>query len=174
MTTTQTFRGAVLLASTCLLFAGQATAQECDEEAMLALDRDNDELPDIIERFLGTDPDRPDTDGDGILDGPEVDPLGTNPHNVDTDGDGWCDGGIDREPVCTAGEDLNNDGLIDVEQDETDPVCTFNGDRPTTEVSTVRGSTLMSCGASGADDVPLCALFVVAAAWRWRRRALVR
>ncbi|NQZ43772.1 MAG: gliding motility-associated C-terminal domain-containing protein [Flavobacteriaceae bacterium] len=89
------------------------------------LDADNDGLTDEIEEDLGTDPNNPDTDGDGILDGQEVtdgtDPLddcdsiggmalpdsdcdedglttaeegdlGTDPDNPDTDGDGLLDG----------------------------------------------------------------------------------
>ncbi|MBI3416751.1 MAG: Ig-like domain-containing protein [Verrucomicrobia bacterium] len=43
-------------------------------------DTDNDGLPDVVERVIGTDPTNPDTDGDGILDGAAVaqgiDPLG--------------------------------------------------------------------------------------------------
>ncbi|MBI4457994.1 hypothetical protein HY633_03470 [Candidatus Uhrbacteria bacterium] len=41
-------------------------------------DRDNDKLPDALEYFYQTDADNPDTDGDGIGDGAEVD-AGTNP-----------------------------------------------------------------------------------------------
>ncbi|MEM7246790.1 MAG: hypothetical protein AAF533_15670 [Acidobacteriota bacterium] len=81
-------------------------------------DRDGDDLPDVLEVALGTDPDVADTDGDGIRDGEELIPgadgrtsdpldldsdddglsdgaelpLGTDPSNPDTDGDGIQDG----------------------------------------------------------------------------------
>jgi hypothetical protein len=46
-------------------------------------DADNDGLPDVFERIVGTDPHNPDTDGDGILDGAAIaqglDPLGGKP-----------------------------------------------------------------------------------------------
>ncbi|MEZ4432250.1 MAG: hypothetical protein R3F65_07535, partial [bacterium] len=57
-------------------------------------DSDTDEdgltLAEEIELY-GTDPENPDTDGDGLLDGREVE-LGTNPQLADTDGDGLSDG----------------------------------------------------------------------------------
>lgn len=80
------------------------------------LDLDNDGLTTAEERFYRTDPNNPDTDGDGYKDGEEVragyDPLGpgkldsdndgfpdpderafgTDPYNPDTDGDGYPDG----------------------------------------------------------------------------------
>ncbi len=78
-------------------------------------DRDNDELSDTQELIIGTDPENPDTDGDGLTDGAEMleygtDPLKrdsdgdflsdwdevmtyrTDPNRPDTDGDGWNDG----------------------------------------------------------------------------------
>ena len=55
------------------------------------LDTDRDGLPDACELILGTNPNLPDTDGDGILDGVEVLRLGTNPLVRDTDGDGCND-----------------------------------------------------------------------------------
>lgn len=86
-----------------------------DEESDIS-DPDEDELTNAEERFYGTDPNNPDTDGDGYLDGEEVrdgyDPLGpgkldsdndgfpdpdernfgSDPFNPDTDGDGYSDG----------------------------------------------------------------------------------
>jgi hypothetical protein len=90
-------------------------------------DADGDGLSNIQETDdVGTDPLDPDTDGDGILDGVEVnggnpaDPRSnpTNPLDPDTDGDRLCDGNVTVAPICSAGEDLNVDGLHDV--DETD------------------------------------------------------
>lgn len=55
-------------------------------------DRDGDGLPDDEENRWGTDPDDPDTDKDGLLDGEEVYIYKTDPLNPDTDYDGLTDG----------------------------------------------------------------------------------
>jgi hypothetical protein len=57
-----------------------------------ATDQDGDGL--LMERELaeGTDPENPDTDGDGLFDGEEIAAFGTDPLNRDTDGDGFMDG----------------------------------------------------------------------------------
>lgn len=64
-------------------------------------DSDNDGLLDQYEtgtgeyvspEETGTDPDNPDTDGDGLRDGAEVLQHRTNPNLADTDGDGFNDG----------------------------------------------------------------------------------
>ena len=93
-------------------------------EGPIVIDSDNDGLSDEDEVVYGTNPDNPDTDADGLMDGTEVDmadgsgcpdPLnpdsdgdtlldgdevdsGTNPCNVDTDGDGLTDD-IDPYPL---------------------------------------------------------------------------
>ena len=46
--------------------------------------------------------------------------LGTDPDNPDTDGDGRCDGPLAVEGVCVGGEDANGDGVIS--EDETYPL----------------------------------------------------
>jgi len=47
---------------------------------------DNDDgLPDTVERQIGTDPSKADTDGDGLSDGVEVLQTHTNPLNADMD-----------------------------------------------------------------------------------------
>lgn len=56
------------------------------------VDSDKDGLDDVREKQLGTDPNNPDTDGDGLSDGDEVLIWKTNPLNPDTDGDGFKDG----------------------------------------------------------------------------------
>ncbi|HPQ94677.1 MAG: hypothetical protein KDI44_04100 [Thiothrix sp.] len=56
------------------------------------LDSDGDGLSDAEEASLGTDPNNPDTDGDGLPDGLEVDSYHTSPLIADTDGDGITDG----------------------------------------------------------------------------------
>ena len=55
-------------------------------------DADNDALTDAEEADLGTDPNNPDTDGDGLVDVDEFNLYGTNGAVFDTDGDGVGDG----------------------------------------------------------------------------------
>jgi hypothetical protein len=55
-------------------------------------DPDHDGLTNLQEFQLGTDPHNPDTDGDGLSDGDEVNIYHTNPLVPDTDGDGIPDG----------------------------------------------------------------------------------
>ncbi|WP_244981472.1 adventurous gliding motility protein AgmC [Corallococcus exercitus] len=73
------------------------------------VDSDNDGLTDAEEVVLGTNPNNPDTDGDGIPDGIEVKVGGTDPLDDDSDDDGITDGN----------EDKDHDGIVDA--DETDP-----------------------------------------------------
>ena len=49
-----------------------ADAQQQEQAAEPPLDSDNDGLTDILEKFFGTDPNNPDSDGDGIGDKDEV------------------------------------------------------------------------------------------------------
>ena len=56
------------------------------------VDTDKDGLDDQREREIGTDPNKSDTDNDGLSDGDEVIIWKTNPLNPDTDGDGYPDG----------------------------------------------------------------------------------
>jgi len=84
-------------------------------------DRDDDGLTNDEEDELGTDPDNPDSDGDGLLDGTEVNSdRPTDPLDSDSDDDGLCDGLPDEAPEdCEGGEDVDNDGETDF--GETDP-----------------------------------------------------
>lgn len=77
-------------------------------------DNDQDGMPDELEAALGLDPTKPDTDGNGIVDGledPDRDGLpnaaeilaGTDPKKADTDGNGILDGAEDPD-----GDGLNN------------------------------------------------------------------
>jgi hypothetical protein len=64
----------------------------------------------------GLDPRNPDSDGDGILDGDEVNRYGTDPESGDTDGDGLWDGDelftVGTDPLLA---DTVNDGVADGE-----------------------------------------------------------
>jgi len=56
------------------------------------IDTDKDGLDDVREKEIGTDPNKADADGDGLIDGDEVIIWKTNPLKTDTDGDGYVDG----------------------------------------------------------------------------------
>lgn len=58
---------------------------------LLFSDSDDDGLWDAGERAYGTDPHNPDTDGDFISDGLEVNKYSTNPLKIDSDGRGIDD-----------------------------------------------------------------------------------
>jgi hypothetical protein len=75
-------------------------------ETALAQDSDNDGLTDAQEKILGTDPNKSDTDGDGLLDGEEYFVYFTNPLKADTDEDGISDR-QDPYPRWVRYEDLN-------------------------------------------------------------------
>ena len=89
-------------------------------------DKDKDGLTKREELEIGTDPNNPDTDGDGLNDGAEVKQYNTDPKNPDSDGDGLKDG----EEVFTyktnpAKADTDGDGLNDGEEVlkyKTDPL----------------------------------------------------
>ncbi|MCK4416720.1 MAG: hypothetical protein KAV99_00950 [Candidatus Latescibacteria bacterium] len=68
-------RVAVIATTACLVFApGLATSVEESDPHLIpvAEDRDSDGLKDSEEGYLNTDPDNPDTDEDGVLDGIQV------------------------------------------------------------------------------------------------------
>ena len=89
-------------------------------------DPDHDGLTNKEEKELGTDPNNPDTDGDGLNDGDEVHTYRTNALKTDTDGDGLKDGEevlqykTDPLKADTDGDGLN-DGL-EVTKHKTDPI----------------------------------------------------
>ena len=89
-------------------------------------DDDNDGLTNAQERRLGTDPNNPDTDGDGLKDGEEVRRYRTNPLKADTDGDGLSDGDeVKKYRTDPTKSDTDGDGLSDgdeVLKYHTDPL----------------------------------------------------
>jgi len=89
-------------------------------------DKDMDGLIKKIEKEIGTDPENPDTDGDGLKDGEEVNNYKSNPLNADTDGDGLKDGEevnkFNSNPILA---DTDGDGLndgIEVNLYQTNPI----------------------------------------------------
>jgi hypothetical protein len=85
------------------------------------LDSDRDGLSDEREQALGTDPQNPDTDGDGLPDGEEVNVRGTDPNDPDTDGDGLSDAvevfnGLNPLNPADAGADFDLDGLTNARE----------------------------------------------------------
>lgn len=77
-------------------------------------DSDGDGLLNSYELLIGTDPNDPDTDNDGLSDGQEVQIHGTDPLNPDTDGDGLSDSmevnTTNTDPLVA---DSDGDGLSD-------------------------------------------------------------
>jgi hypothetical protein len=77
-------------------------------------DPDKDGLNNLQEFQNGTDPLNPDTDGDGLNDGDEVNTYFTNPVNPDTDGDGLSDGDeVNKYQTNPLLWDTDGDGLSD-------------------------------------------------------------
>lgn len=82
------------------------------EDPKQAVDADRDGLTDAEETTAGTNPNKSDTDGDGLADLAEVKVYRTDPKKSDTDGDGRRDG----EEV-KAGDNPNGSGvLLDIEK----------------------------------------------------------
>lgn len=108
-------------------------------------DRDGDGLNAKEEAMHGTDPNNPDTDGDGATDGVEVTSLHTDPLNPDTDGDGLPDGvEVHGHTTVQAGDtdpltpDSDRDGLCD-------GLCPVNRNRQFCIPDTASGATGLKC-----------------------------
>ena len=129
------------------LFAGDA-----------ASDYDFDGLTALEEYKLGTDPNKADTDGDGILDGQDETPLGEvlppevppeicpcidNPNQNDTDGDGIidaCDEDLDGDGIPNVICLFDDSGLVDAEKlQASDDNCVFveNADQVDSDMNNV-------------------------------------
>ncbi|MDE0594899.1 MAG: hypothetical protein OSB65_06610, partial [Roseibacillus sp.] len=106
-------------------------------------DPDSDGLSNAEELLLGTDPCDPDSDGDNVSDGDEVNrmagglPAPTNPLNADSDGDGLTDDiesdtGVNNGPSDTGTDPLSadgdGDGVSDFEEITTSGTDPFNPD----------------------------------------------
>ncbi|MBI4993131.1 MAG: hypothetical protein HZC26_03295 [Candidatus Magasanikbacteria bacterium] len=75
--------------------APSAATDVVDDQILFGepVDKDGDNLDDLKEGELGTDPANWDTDNDGLGDGDEILIWQTDPLNPDTDGDSYLDGG---------------------------------------------------------------------------------
>ena len=81
-------------------------------------DDDLDGLTDEEEEEYATDPNNPDSDGDGLLDGEEVYQYETQPDNPDSDGDGLLDG---EDILCDPHiSDVDEDGISDWKEGTSD------------------------------------------------------
>ncbi|MFO7678736.1 MAG: protein kinase [Chloroflexota bacterium] len=76
-------------------------------------DPDQDGLSNAQEQALGTDPNNPDSDNDGLNDGEEVNIYFTNPLNPDSDNDGLKDGAEVELGTFVNVPDSDGDGLLD-------------------------------------------------------------
>lgn len=77
------------------------------------VDSDLDGLSNAQEQALGTDPNNPDSDNDGLNDGEEVNIFFTNPKNPDSDNDGLKDGDEIKLGTFVNVPDSDGDGQLD-------------------------------------------------------------
>lgn len=92
-----------------IFLGGESCYLMTEEPLPIGTDNDGDGANSAIEKDAGSDPNNPDSDGDGISDGLEIFRLLTLPTKRDTDGDGLIDGI----------EDANRNGRV--EDSETNP-----------------------------------------------------
>jgi outer membrane protein OmpA-like peptidoglycan-associated protein len=113
-------------------------------------DDDKDGLTNDEEEKLGTDPNNPDTDGDGLSDGDEVKTYHTDPLKADTDGDGLKDGDevmkykTDPLKVDTDGDGLNDgDEVLKYHTDPLNPDTDGDGLNDGNEVTMYKTDPLL-------------------------------
>ena len=121
-------------------------------------DRDGDGLSNAMEIALGTDPDDPDMDKDGINDGDEVNIYNTDPFSEDTDGDGLSDGleivlGTDPNNPDTDGDGiLDGDEFVNMEGSKIFGNLIISADSFTEQMD----GTIRASGNVTINDVFLC------------------
>ena len=91
--------------------AGQTVRVDID--ATTEVDGDQDGLSSWRELSMGTNPRNPDTDGDGLSDGEEVNKYGSLPTDPDTDNDGLDDGQEVHLKTDLFDPDTDDDGVAD-------------------------------------------------------------
>ena len=97
------------------LLAHHPAKADTDRDGMndAAEDLDGDGLSAAGEQLAAANPLEPDTDGDDLRDGAEVDTHGTSPTKADTDGDGLDDGAELRAGTDPLDPDSDDDGILD-------------------------------------------------------------
>ena len=102
---------------------GNEILSELSDVIVVKVDSDGDGIPDDQEVHNGTNPNNPDTDGDGIND--KKDP---NPLKKDTDGDGDPDGTdpAPTNPAIYTPPDLDGDGIPDSKDTDMDNDGLYN------------------------------------------------
>jgi hypothetical protein len=85
-------------------------------------DPDSDGLSNLKEQEYGTDPLKPDSDGDSLSDGLEVNSFGTNPLLMDTDNDGLSDDSEFRLNTDPLKPDSDGDGIFDGQETYTSSI----------------------------------------------------
>jgi hypothetical protein len=94
---------------------GQENFDNDNQGDVCDADDDNDGLTDTEEASAGTNPNNPDSDGDGVTDGAEVHGSpATDPNNADTDGDGMTDGEELDNGTDPTVADSDGDGVSDM------------------------------------------------------------
>lgn len=123
-------------------------------------DQDADNYPDADEPAAGLDPADPDTDGDSIADGDEVNIFGTDPVLYDTDGDGVMDG---DELWWTETDPLDpNDYALSAAQPASEPAASERAPEPqvtstprdNANVTVADGGNATSYGEGSATSAP--------------------
>lgn len=117
--------------------ASDTGANTADVVDPMTVDSDKDGVPDVVEKYLGTDPNKADTDKDGLLDGQEKS-SGTDPLKPDTDGDGIFDGyevGVYKTNPLSQDSDKDglSDGLEVGKVGDADPTTTTDPNGPDTD-----------------------------------------
>jgi eukaryotic-like serine/threonine-protein kinase len=113
MTETAAVEGTAQVAAAQASATVEAEATQAAATALAQGDDDKDGLSNAQEILLGTNPNNPDTDGDGLSDGDEVNRYGTNPLLRDSDGDNISDGDEVARGTNPLNPDTDGDGLWD-------------------------------------------------------------
>ncbi len=144
-----------------------ANGLDPDDPGDALLDTDLDGLDNVQEFAAGTAPDLPDSDGDSLLDGDEVD-RDLDPRRADSDGDRLLDGeelriGTDPNAADSDGDGIEDGAEVDFGLDPLSPdeTTTVVGRAVTTEGAAVAGAVVLVderfqaiTNAAGAFEIP--------------------
>ena len=126
-----------------------------------SLDTDNDGLTNAEEYQHNCNPRNPDTDGDLLSDGAEVNLHGTNPLSWDTDDDGLGDWfevtyGLDPNALTVTSVDTDGDGLdlLQEQAADTDPTNADTDNDGVSDGAEIDGGTNPTLADTDGDGVP--------------------